>query len=135
VTLWAYIRRPILLQEIYVVLSVAWNLAGVLLIEQGLRAPGPTASLGVAAFLLAVGLGMLLGARRLPLLYVATSGLIGAGALAAVIQAFQLDPALWPATSWRYAGVLLNGLGVLGTAWGIVVWLRWRRSPASDSAQ
>lgn len=116
-------------------LAVAWNLAGVLLIEQGLRAPGPTASLGVAGFLLALGLGMILGARRLPLLYLVVSGLAGAGALAAIVQAFQLDPALWPSTSWRYAGILLNSLGALGAAWGIGVWFRWRRSSSSGSAQ
>jgi len=127
---WAHVRRPILVQETHVLLAAVWNVAGVLLIEQGLRAPGPTASLGVAAFLLALGLGMVVGARRRPFLYLALSGLAGAGALSAIVQAFQLEPGLWPSPFWRYAGVVLNGLGVLGAAWGFGVWMRWRRSQA-----
>jgi len=125
--LWDRLERALWVQWTHISLSVAWNVVGVLLIERGLRAPGPTASMSVAAFLIALALGMFLGARRLVPLYLAASWVAGLGALWAIVQAFRLDPALWPSESWRYAGVLLNALGVLGAAWGTLAWLRWRR--------
>ena len=125
--LWQRIRPAIFLQLVHAGLSVTWNLAGLALIAQGSRAPGPTASLGVAAFLLIMAAGMVVGARRFAPLYIVASLIVGLGALWAVIQAFQLDPALWPSSFWRYAGVVLNGGGVLGAAWGIQGWLKWRR--------
>lgn len=128
--LWERLGRPLWLQWTHIVLAVAWNAAGVALLERGLRAPGPTASLAVAAFLLVLGAAMLGGARRLPALYLAASGLAGLGALWAIVQAFRLDPALWPSPFWRYAGVLLNAMGVAGAAWGTRVWLGWRRAEA-----
>lgn len=125
--LWERIRPAISLQLAHAGLSVIWNLAGLALIAQGSRAPGPTASLGVAAFLLIMAAGLVAGARRSPPLYVLASLVVGLGALWAVIQAFQLDPSLWPSSFWRYAGVVLNGGGVLGASWGIQGWLKWRR--------
>ncbi len=133
--LWDRLGRVLWVQWTHISLSVAWNIVGVLLIERGLRAPGPTASFFVAAFLLALALGMFWGARRFVPLYLGASWLAGLGALWAIVQAFRLDPSLWPSASWRYAGVLLNALGVLGAAWGTLAWLRWRRFRPAKSGR
>ena len=124
--LWTRIRRAIAIQLTHLGLSLVWNVAGLALIARGLRAPGPTASLEVAAFLLALGVAILVGVRRFAPLYVLASLLAGLGAASAILQAFQLDPSLWPSDFWRYAGVLLNALGVFGACWGLLGWWKWR---------
>ena len=127
VMLWTRIRRAVAIQLAHLGLSLVWNVAGLALIARGLRAPGPTASLEVAAFLLVLGVAMGVGARRFAPLYVLASLLAGLGSSSAILQAFQLDASLWPSAFWRYAGALLNGLGVFGAYWGLLGWWKWRR--------
>ena len=115
---WTKIRKAAVFQLIYLTLAALWNLAGVARIAQGLRAPGPTASLAVAAYLLVVGVAIYAGARRNRGIYLAATLLVGFGTASAIVQAFQLDPSLWPSSFWRYAGVLLNGFGFFGAVWG-----------------
>ena len=132
---WTKIGTPVRLQLSYLLLAVLWNLAGLALIAQGMRAPGPTASGGIAAYLLALALVIFIAARRLSWLYGLASLLVGLGAASAVVQAFQLDPSLWPSAFWRYAGILLNGFGVLASVWGGRAALIRRRLPAGASLQ
>jgi len=115
---WTKIRKVAVFQLIYLTLAALWNLVGVARIAQGLRAPGPTASVAVAAYLLVLGVVIYAGARRNRGIYLAATLLVGIGAASAIVQAFQLDPSLWPSSFWRYAGVLLNGLGLFGAVWG-----------------
>ncbi len=124
--LWTRIRRAVAIQLTHLGLSLVWNVAGLALIARGLRAPGPTASLDVAAFLLALGVARGSGSGASPPLYVLASLLAGLGAASAILQAFQLDPSLWPSDLWRYAGVLLNAFGVFGACWGLLGWWKWR---------
>ena len=131
---WIQIRRVLVIQLIYLAMAALWNLAGVALIAQGLRAPGPTASLAVAAYLLALGAVTYVGARRIRWIYLGGTLLAGVGAASAIVQAFQLDPSLWPSSFWRYAGVLLNGFGLFGAVWGCLVGLKSGPSPARDAA-
>ena len=132
---WTKIGTPVRLQLSYLLLAVLWNLAGLALIAQGMRAPGPTASGGIAAYLLALALVILMAARRLSWLYGGALLLVGLGAVSAVVQAFQLDPSLWPSPFWRYAGILLNGFGVLGSVWGGWAALTRRRLPGEAPLQ
>ena len=133
--LWTRIRRAVAIQLTHLGLSVVWNVAGLALIARGLRAPGPTASVEVAAFLLALGVAMVVGARRFAPLYVLASLLAGLGSSSAILQAFQLDSSLWPSPFWRYAGVLLNGLGVFGACWGVLGWWKWRQDTDPDASR
>ena len=130
---WINMRTAVRLQLIYMLLAVVWNLAGLALIAQGMRAPGPTASAGVAAMLLVLMPVVFIGARRFPWLYGSVTLLVGLGAISAVVQAFRLDPSLWPSAFWRYAGILLNGLGILGSGLGGWAALKGRRLPERDS--
>ena len=130
---WTNMRSAVRLQLIYMLLAVLWNLAGLALIAQGMRAPGPTASAGVAAMLLALMPVVFISARRFLWLYGGLTLLLGLAAASAVVQAFQLDPSLWPSAFWRYAGILLNGFGILGSGLGGWAALNGRRLPGRDS--
>ncbi|MGO8827704.1 MAG: hypothetical protein ACLPX1_09365 [Steroidobacteraceae bacterium] len=79
-----------------------------------------------AAILLALGVGLVIGLRRWPVVYVVLSGLAGLMAFATVIKAFTADQALWPSESWRYGGAALNGVGALAAVFAIVGFVRWK---------
>jgi hypothetical protein len=113
------LRLALGLQLIHLLLSMVWNVAGVWLIAQGQRAPGPTASLLAVPLMLLLGAAMFFGLRRRRWLYMVASLLAGLGALAAVVQAFSADPALWPSDFWRATGTALNCLGVVGAVLGL----------------
>lgn len=111
-------------QLLWFALSIAWNVAGMVLIAKGGRALGPTASLGAAGVLTIVGLGTALSFGRWPIVYAALSILAGAGALAAIVNAFTANPSRWPSTFWRYASVALNGVGVNTAGLGAFMTIR-----------
>lgn len=104
----------------WAILSAIWNFAGVALIAQGQRAPGPTASIAGAIVLLAIAAGLVVAVGRWPVIYLLISIVVGLAAIAAVVNAFTADPALWPSEFWRYAGATLNGVGLLAAAFAIV---------------
>lgn len=81
------------LQIAWALLAAGWNLAGVMLIASGGRAPGPTASLVAAAVLVAIAIALLV-ARRWPLAYAGLSLLAAVMGTAAVHNAVTADPAL-----------------------------------------
>ena len=110
------VGKALVVQVTWAILAAVWNVAGVALIARGLRAPGPTASAGAAVLLLAVAVAFVLSIARWPVAYALLSAGAGLMALAAVVNAFVQDPALWPSEFWRYAGVLLNGAGVVACA-------------------
>lgn len=113
-------------QVAWAILSAIWNVAGVWMIAQGQRAPGPTASVAGAAVLLALALGWVAAVRRWPLGYLLLSIVAVVASLGAVVNAFTGDPALWPSEFWRYAGIVLNSVGFLACAFAIAAYFRWR---------
>ena len=115
-TLRESVGKALVVQVTWAILAAVWNAAGVALIARGLRAPGPTASVGAAVLLLAVAVALVLSIARWPVAYALLSAGAGLMALAAVVNAFVQDPALWPSEFWRYAGALLNGAGVVACA-------------------
>lgn len=123
----ASVRAVIFFQLGWAVLAALWNIGGLILISQGLRAPGPTASLLVACVLLAYGAALLIGLRRWPMAYAVLSAFGIALALPAIISALTSDPGLWPSEFWRYAGIVLNSTGVLASIAGVVGYLLCRR--------
>lgn len=111
--------QPLSLQLTHLGLSILWNVAGVILLSQGLPALGPTTSLASVPLMLVVAVALLVGARQLPVLYVTASGLAGLVAAFTIFGGLTKDPALWPAEGWRYGGILINAVGVTGALWGI----------------
>ena len=119
------VGRALPAQVAWALLSALWNVAGVYLIAQGLRAPGPTASLIAALVVTAIAVALYVAVDRVPLLYAALSGVAAFMALAAVVNAFVQDPALWPSEFWRYAGAVLNGAGFVAGAAAVLAYFRW----------
>jgi TctA family transporter len=113
-------------QVAWAILAAIWNGAGVWLIAQGQRAPGPTASLGAAVMLLAMAVAFVVTVSRWPVVYLLLSIAAGLFGLAAVVNAFIADPALWPSEFWRYAGAVLNGGGFLACAATVAAFFTWK---------
>ena len=110
---------PISLQLAHLLLSIVWNIVGVILINKGHAALGPTASL-VSALIMTLLIAMLtISASRARWLYVCLSVFILYVSLSTINNAMVSDPGLWPSEFWRYAGMAINGLGVGGAVWGL----------------
>ena len=108
--------RIVLLQLAWFALSAVWNAAGASLVLSGRRALGPKASFAAAAILVILAGALAYSAGRIPLVYLALSAIAGWAALMAIVNAFRADPSLWPSDLWRYAGVGVNVVGVIGAA-------------------
>jgi peptidoglycan/LPS O-acetylase OafA/YrhL len=91
----------------------AWNAYGLYQLQNNEAPPGPTASLavGVAGLIIAV---IFMGTdlqKWDKWLYGGLCALCCFLGAAAVYGAFTKDPSLWPSETWRWAGILLNGIG------------------------
>lgn len=119
------VGRALPAQVTWALLSAFWNVAGVYLVAQGLRAPGPTASITGALMLIAIAAVLVLTVDRASLIYAVLSGVAAFIALAAVVNAFIQAPTLWPSEFWRYAGAVLNGVGFVAGAAAVLAYFRW----------
>ena len=119
----------------YLLLCIAWNVAGVILIRNGEPALGPTASLVTVGILAGFIVLLFLGAWRWPKFYAVVTVVLMLVAYKAVIPAFTQDPALWPSELWRLGGAVLNGLGAAVSMWGLLLWWRWYKKQAEIEAE
>lgn len=110
----------------WAVLAALWNFGGAWQLARGLQAPGPTASVAAGLILLVIAAGLGVTVRRWPAGFVLLAVVAGLAALVGVVGAFTQDPALWPSESWRWAGILLNGVGFLAAAAAAVAFIRWK---------
>jgi hypothetical protein len=117
-----------IVQFAWALLASAWNVAGVVLLANGARSPGPTASLLAAFILVLIGIGLVAALSRSALAYGALSGVSTLMAAAAVYNALTADPSLWPSEFWRYAGMLLNGAGAAAGGFALFMLVRTKAS-------
>lgn len=105
--------RPLLLQTIHAVLCVGWNGIGLWQKAHGQATIGPTASwiALLMSVVLVSALFALLRSRK-ELAYLALSLVAALLALVAVLGGFTKDPSLWPSEFWRWAGIVVNTIGV-----------------------
>lgn len=126
---------PLGLQISHLFLSCVWNLAGVMLIANG-RAPlGPSASMVTVVILILLGLLLIYGlvnygdgrykGSRQWLVYLAVSTILLLATISTIFAAFTKDPVLWPSSWWRYAGIVLNSIGLIGAIWGGIKVLKY----------
>ena len=105
---------------LHALLVIAWNIVGVWLLSQGKSALGPTATLtGALLFAALIVVYLILYKKTLKkgfLIAVLIGALLG---VMAIYGAFVKDPSLWPSEFWRYAGIGVNSLGVLGLLFAI----------------
>jgi len=92
---------------------------GVYLMDQGLAALGPSASIKTVFLLLGLGALLVLTAYRSFAFYVLVSSVLAMGALFAILNAFVQASDLWPSEYWRVAGLVLNTGGLIGAIWGV----------------
>jgi hypothetical protein len=114
----------IVMLVVWSVLCTAWNFYGAVQLSSGGQALGPTASLLGAGFTMALGIVLVVVFRNWPVAYRWLVLVPAALAAFTIWNAFRLDPALWPSEFWRWAGIVLNGLGVAGSA--LAVRSSWR---------
>jgi peptidoglycan/LPS O-acetylase OafA/YrhL len=113
----------------WALLAALWNFGGSWQLARGLQAPGPTASTLAGLVLLAIAAGLIVAVRRWPKRFVLLACVGGLAALVGVVGAFTQDPALWPSESWRWAGIVLNGVGFVAAVAAVIAFVRWKSIP------
>ncbi|GAA6151206.1 hypothetical protein [Pseudoteredinibacter isoporae] len=131
-SLFSVIKSNLAYQFNYLMLCIVWNIAGLILLSNGEPALGPTASVSAIAVLLGFACAIALGVWRWPYLYMFATAILMFLASSAVIPAYTQDPSLWPSDYWRYGGALLNGLGALVCARGLLGFWQWRSRHAES---
>ena len=107
----------VVLHAIFVIL---WNIVGMYLLSQNKQALGPTASwLGVILFFVLIVLYTLSIQKKYYKLFVSFVSIGAILGTFAIYGALTKEHSLWPSELWRYAGVLVNLLGVIGFALSI----------------
>lgn len=115
-------KPALVFMVLHALLVIIWNIAGVWLLSHNKSALGPTATF-TAALVFAILIAIYFwfykkGWEKLFLTVVTIGALLGS---IAIYGAFTKDPALWPSEFWRYAGVAVNGLGILGLLFSLKV--------------
>lgn len=101
----------------HLVLCMIWNAVGVVQIAYGIQSIGPVAS--IAAIIVMMFFSALLYfslKKGFEKTYLVASVLPALLAVMTIYGAFTNDPSLWPAEFWRYAGAVVNSVGVIGFA-------------------
>lgn len=127
-SLFSFVKTPLAYQFNYLLLCIAWNVAGIILLANGEPALGPTASINAVFVLIGFCVLLALGVWKLPYLYLLGSIVLMLIASSAVIPAYTQDPSLWPSDYWRYGGALLNGLGALVCTRALLGFWQWHKS-------
>ncbi|MCK5906685.1 MAG: hypothetical protein KAG37_03795 [Flavobacteriales bacterium] len=100
---------------LHALLVIVWNIVGVWLISQGKSALGPTATLvGALVFAVIISVYILLYKKAMEIGFLITAILGASMGIFAVYGALTKDPNLWPSEFWRFAGIAVNTLGILG---------------------
>jgi hypothetical protein len=114
-------KLPIKLQLSWISMSILWNISGIILVSQGKRALGPTASWTAIAILLLLAIVLVISyQKKWAIFYFLLTFLGGAMAFIAVRNAFVQDILLWPSEFWRYAGIVVNSFGIFAGFFAIL---------------
>jgi hypothetical protein len=108
-------------QMAWALLAALWNVVGVARISEGKIGLGPTATLAGAAALVVAAGALWWSHRRTTWVYVLLSTICAVLALAAIYGGLTRESSFWPSEFWRWAGILLNGAGMIASIAG--VWL------------
>lgn len=113
-------RPALIIQTAHLLLCALWNSVGLYLLSQGETAIGPTASWAsiVVVLVLLALLWWSINKHwfRWYTLFSITAVFFAA---LAIYGGFTKSPNLWPSEFWRYAGITVNSVGVLGFVFAI----------------
>lgn len=118
-------RPALAAQLLHVALCVVWNGLGLWQKSQGMQTIGPTASFGAIVFVLLLGAGFVLLLRNgaeTPYLLLSLLGLLMSAI--AIFGGLTKDLSCWPSEFWRWAGIIVNSVGVLGFLLALTTFLR-----------
>jgi len=108
-------RKAYIFIVLHALFVIIWNVVGILLIANGKQALGPTATwTGVGLFSVLIIIYTIFyknADNKLFTLFVTIGALLGSYA---IYGAFTKDHSLWPSEFWRYAGIAVNLLGIIG---------------------
>lgn len=114
------------IQIAWALLCVAWNAYGLWLVSNDQKPVAPTASLMAAILCLVFAvLFRVFFQQQLKWPYIVLSLLSALFAAYAVYGGFSQDRSLWASESWRWAGIILNGMGALAGFAAIKGALKW----------
>lgn len=122
-------RMALASQLLHVALCVAWNALGLWQKSQGVQTIGPTASFGAIVFVLLLGTGLVFLLRKgaeTPYLLLSMLGLLMSAL--AIHGGFTKDLSSWPSEFWRWAGIIVNSVGVIGFLLALAIFIR-RKTP------
>jgi hypothetical protein len=115
----------LILQILWALGCICWNVYGLYLINQGQPPIGPTATASGAALCAFFALLFWwLSSKQLKWPYIILSAIAGFMAAITIYGAFTKDPTMWPSERWRWAGIILNGVGVFACTAGIVKYIK-----------
>lgn len=126
-------RPALAAQLLHVALCVVWNGLGLWQKSQGIQTIGPTASSGAILFVLLLGAGLVLLLRKgaeTPYLLLSLLGLL-LSALA-IYGGFTKELSNWPSEFWRWAGIIVNAVGVIGFLLALITYIH-RKSHQTSS--
>lgn len=108
------------LQIFWAIGCIAWNMYGLYLISNGQPPIGPTASaLGAVLCAVFAFLFWYFLKNNLKWPYIILSAVAALMAGFVIYGSFTKDLSLWPSEGWRWAGIVLNGIGALSCLAGI----------------
>jgi len=118
-------KMPLGFMVLHAFLAALWNVAGVWLISQGQSPLGPTASLtGVAVLavlILAYIFTLKKGYEKTFLVLAFVGAVVG---LLTIYGALTKEHSLWPSEFWRYAGIAVNSLALIGFSFAMKVFFQ-----------
>ena len=116
----------------HTLLSMLWNAIGLWLILQGKPALGPTATYAAIVILLVLSAGYIFSSiKDHPATYLLLACIGFFLACYAISGALTRDRDLWPSEYWRYAGMAINALGVIGFVSAVKMFVDRKRSSKS----
>ncbi len=99
----------------HAVLSIVWNVVGLWLLSLGKQALGPTAAYAAIVLFILLSSGYIFFAEKeYEKMYLLLACIGAALACYAITGGLTKDHSLWPSEFWRYAGMAVNALGVIG---------------------
>jgi len=122
-------RPALVAQLLHVVVCIVWNGIGLAQRASGVQTIGPTASPGAIALVILLGLGLVWLLRSgLETAYLLLSVLGLLIASAAIYGGLTKDPSNWPSEFWRWAGIVVNAVGVLGFLLALLTFIRRKQN-------
>lgn len=99
---------------LWAMLCALWNGYGAAQLAAGNSALGPTATYAGAGLALVLAALFVATSTRWPLVYKLLAAIAAMLGAITIWSALTLDPSNWPSEFWRWAGVAVNALAIVG---------------------